>query len=55
MIEIIGGLPEGVVAARCPRGISLEQFDHDLKPVLEAALASNKKVSVLLQINTAYR
>ena len=47
MIELIEGLPEGVVGIEAVGDVTLEDYDDVVTPVVERALASHQKIRLL--------
>lgn len=47
MIELIEGLPEGVVGIEAVGDVTLEDYDHVVTPVVERALQNNEKIRLL--------
>jgi len=51
MTELIPGLPDHIVAASCRRGISGDEFERVLRPVMEAALDIYERIDVVLVLD----
>ena len=47
MIELIAGLPDGVVGIEAVGNVTSEDYDDDVAPVLERVLASHAKIRLL--------
>ena len=47
MIELIAGLPEGVVGIEAVGNVTSEDYDDVVAPVLERVLASHAKIRLL--------
>ena len=47
MIELIEGLPDGVVGIEAVGDVTLEDYDDVVTPVVERALASHQKIRLL--------
>jgi hypothetical protein len=47
MIELIEGLPDGVIAFEAVGNVTLEDYDNVVAPVVERALVSHQKIRLL--------
>ena len=47
MIELIEGLPDGVIGIEAVGDVTLEDYDNFVAPVVERALASHQKIRLL--------
>jgi hypothetical protein len=47
VIELIAGLPDGVVGIEAVGNVTSQDYDDDVAPVLERALASHEKIRLL--------
>jgi len=47
VIELIDGLPEGVIGIEAVGRVTLEDYDNVVAPVVERALASHEKIRLL--------